>query len=161
MATGPKKIQACFEKMKSERNDTIQLRMINDKFYVAKIWSVWDQGKKKSVKKGEHLGTITDAGIFIPNRCRSSIPFTSREIFEYGNVQLAYESIKDIQPALEKFTPFANDLIAAAIVKVIHPLPLKLLGSKWERFHLSRTINVHRGNLIIKTSNKTSKQFQI
>ena len=73
---------------------------------------------------------------------RSHIQESRREVFEYGNCALAYHLIEDIEDLLAETTPYCREIIVSAIIKAIDPKPLRLFASRWEKFYLSKQIDV-------------------
>jgi len=81
------------------------------------------------------MGSIQSSGLFIPRRVRSSLRETKREVFEYGNGALAHHLLRDAEKML-KDQPNRRTLMACAIIQAIHPTPIRLLASRWEKLHL-------------------------
>ncbi|MCK4491485.1 MAG: hypothetical protein KAU03_02600, partial [Candidatus Altiarchaeales archaeon] len=79
--------------------------------------------------------------MFIPRRVRSLFRETEREVFECGNSVLAHHLLKDSLELL-KDQPKHRTLIACAIIQAIHPTPIRLLSSRWEKLYLSTSFPV-------------------
>jgi transposase len=95
------------------------------------------------VKIKEYRGVIKPDGECIPKKTRKKIKESSHEIFEYGNCSLANEYLADVKGILKDLTPYYRELIASAIIKVISPKPMRLYSSQWDKFYLSKKMNVH------------------
>ncbi len=60
-----------------------------------------------------------------------------RSVYEYGSVKLLYEISQEIVPFLkEAFADEYNEILAMAIVKVIQPVPIKLIKSVRRNFKI-------------------------
>jgi len=120
----------------------LELRLISGRWYVYKSTSQWNKEKKKVQKITQYLGSIDDEGRFKARKERGFSVQSTRDIYEYGNCTLARHFLSDAEAALSNFTIHSKELIAAAIVKSIDPKPLRLLESRWEKFHLSQEMRV-------------------
>ena len=143
MAQLPRPVMIALEKMKKTEHAYMEIKVINGRYYLHRSTSIWDKNEKKTKKVTEYLGAITLGGVFIPKKSRQRLYETSREIFEYGNCALAYNFIQDSEKILKTLTVDYREVIAASIVKVIDPKPLRLLASRWEKFYLSKKMNAH------------------
>lgn len=132
----PARVQKTFERLKESEEGCLELKNIKGKYYVYRATSEWDKQDKKVRKKTEYLGAINNEGIYVPKKHR--VQESKQEIFEYGNGKLAHHFIKDMEAELKQYTPHYRELIAAAIIKVIDPKPLRLLASKWEKLYLHK-----------------------
>lgn len=151
MVDPPEPVQNTFDRLQKEEDAYLQLRHISGGWYVQQATSVWDKEEQKPKKITTHLGTITEDGEFIPKTPQQSIPETNRELFEYANGQLAYALIEDVHETLLEFTPYAEELIAMAIVQAIDPKPLRLHDDRWNRLYLSHQHNVRMGRNHLST----------
>ena len=138
----PNEVGKTFERIKENMPGYIQLQYSKGSWCVRKATSIWDKKKKKPKKITEHIGTISKDGIFTKKKPRNAIRTTSREIFEFGNGELAYFFLKDIEEILRELTPYFMEIISYAIIKSIDSQPLKLLSSRWDKFYLSQQIRV-------------------
>ena len=138
----PPKIMKTFERMKKEDTPHIELKLIKNNYYVYRATSEWDKEQKRVRKITEYMGSIDRDGVFTKRRVRSHIQESHHEIFEYGNGMLARHLIKDVEDILVEETPYCNELISAAIIKAIDPKPLRLFDSRWEKFYISKLIDV-------------------
>jgi hypothetical protein len=145
MPDPPGPVQDKFEQLQEQKDSYLQLRNISGGWYVQRSTSVWDKEEKKPKKVTTHLGTITDDGEFVPKTPQKSIPESDREIFEYANGQLAYALIEDVHDSLAEFTPYADELVAMAIVQAIDPKPLRLHADRWKKLYLSQQHDVRMG----------------
>jgi len=143
MPTTPKKISDAFKELKKKYGIYLELKKINGHFYIYHATSEWDAEKKKTRKITEYIGKITIDGQFRKKGQRNRLKQSYREIFEYGNVALAHSLIKDVETILLEITPYAQDIIAMAILKAIDSKPLRLLSSQWSKMYLSREMEVN------------------
>ena len=135
-------VQEAFDQLQEERDGYIQLRHQRGGWYVQHATSVWDKAEKKPKKVTTHLGTITEEGEFIPKTPRDSLPTTDREIFEYANGRLAFHFLEDVRERLGEYTPYADELVAMAVIRAIDPQPLRLHPSRWAKLYLSEELDV-------------------
>ena len=138
----PYPVAETFSKLKKDIKGYLQLQFINGSWCVRKSTSKWDKDTNRPIKIQEHLGVIHLDGTFRKKIPRNTISGTSTEIFEYGNCALAYHYLQDIVPILNDLTPFGQEILAFAIIKLIDSQPLKLVSSRWEKFYLSEDIRV-------------------
>lgn len=137
----PDPVQKKLEEMKEEEQRSIQIKEIKGHYYAYRSTSVWDKEEKKSKTKSEYLGKITRTGEFIEKGTKRRIYETDREIFEYGNCNLAYNFLSDEEPILKDLFPsYYLEILAMAIIRAIDPQPIKLYSSRWEKFYLSKLI---------------------
>lgn len=137
----PDLVQKRFEEIKKEASSYVEVKVIDGKYYLYRSTSIWDRKEKKVRKKTEYMGKITSAGEFIEKSSRKRIGETKREIFEYGNCNLVYEFLKDVEPILKDSTPYFEEILASAIIKAIDPQPIRLYASRWEKFYSSNFID--------------------
>lgn len=145
MSEPPEAVQDTFDRLQEEKDGYLQLRNISGGWYVQRSTSIWDKEEKKPKKQTTHLGTITEDGEFVPKTPQKDIPETEREIFEYANGQLAYDLIEDVHESLAEFTPYADELVAMAIIQAIDPKPIRLHADRWEKLYLSQEHTVRMG----------------
>lgn len=139
----PLPVYDTLEKIKQQEQRYVEIKVIRGRYSVYRSTSIWDKEEKKTKKITEYLGVITPDGVFTKKRSRKRIYETSNEIFEHGNCALAYDCIKDVGEILKDLTPHYRELLASAIIKVIDPKPIRLYLSRWEKFSLSKTMDVH------------------
>lgn len=151
MPDPPEPVQETFEQLQEKKDGYLQLRNISGGWYVQRSTSVWDKEEKKPKKVTTHLGTLTEDGEFVPKTPQKSVPETEREIFEYANGHLAYDLIEEVHDSLAEFTPYADELIAMAIVQAIDPKPLRLHADRWEKLYLSTQLDVSMGRNHLST----------
>src|SRR3972149_8051952 len=100
--------------------------------------TVWDKKTRKRRKISKYIGRITRKGIIEAN----SIKLPPRTIYEYANRKLLSNITKDLAPTLETEFPYDyQEIIAASIIRLLHPTPIRLLKSRWEKLYLSKTSN--------------------
>lgn len=138
----PPKVLKTFERMKKNESSHIELKTIKNHYYVYRATSEWDKERKKVRKITDYAGSIDHDGVFKKKRARTQIQESRREVFEFGNCMLAHYLIKDIEDLLAERTPYCKELIAAAIIKAIDSKPLRLFSSQWEKFYISKKIDV-------------------
>ncbi len=142
MTEPPKNVRLCFDRLRKDSPGCIQLKQIKGRFYVHRVTSERD-GEGRVVKISEHIGTITPDGTFV-EKSAVRIQESRREVFEYGNAALAYALLADAEEVLkEGDVPYYRELIASALIRAIAPSPIRLLESRWEKLHLSRTMDVN------------------
>lgn len=138
----PGPVQAEFDRLRDERDAYLQLRNINDRWYVYEATSVWDKAEKKPKKVSTYLGAISPDGEFNPKTPRTSVSVTDREVFEFANGRLAFELLSDVHELLDQYTPSADELVAMAVIRAIDPQPLRRHRSRWEKLYLSLELDV-------------------
>lgn len=136
-------VQDKLNEIKQNEGNYIEIKRIRGRYYVYRSTSVWDKVEKKPKKKTEYLGVITSGGVFTEKKTRKRIYETENEIFEYGNCALAYDYLRDVEEILKDLTPYYRELLAAGIIKAIDPKPIRLYSSQWDKFYLSKTMDVH------------------
>lgn len=142
MVEAPSAVQEAFDQLDEPANGYLQLKEINDRYYVHRQTNVWDKEAKQSKKISEHYGAITPDGEFIPKTPRTRVQIKDREVFEYGNGRLAHHLLEDAQETLKQYTPHADEAITMAIIRAIDPEPLRLHPSRWEKLYLSQQLDV-------------------
>jgi transposase len=141
MNEAPRQVRTTFEQLKKQHlTQCLQLKHIRNNYYIHHITSQWDKQRHKTVKHSEHIGKITQNGIYIPKK--STIHESKREVHEYANATLVHNLLSDVEAILkESNMPHYQDIIAAATIKAITPSPIRLLQTRWEKFYLSK--NTH------------------
>ena len=125
------------KKEKAKRKIPLEIKTLNNNYYLYHSTTRWDKEKKKIRKVSEYIGRITPKGV-IKKQGSHSI----RSIYEYGNSQLLYDLSQEIIKLLKKaFFYQWEEIIACAMVKTIQPLPLRLIKSRWEKLHVSQIID--------------------
>lgn len=138
----PSKVRQTFDRLQEARPEYIELKEINDRYYVYSATSEWDSTAQKPKKQTAYLGAISLEGEFTPKQLSQSVETTDREIFEYGNGQLAASLLEDVRNLLPEYTPHSEELIAMAIIQALDPQPLRLHASRWEKLAISRNRSV-------------------
>jgi hypothetical protein len=82
-------LRLCFERLRKGSSDCLQLKQIEGRFYVHRVTSERAAATGKVVKISEHMGTITQDGLFIEKSARR-IGESRREVYEYANAALAH-----------------------------------------------------------------------
>lgn len=136
----PPKVMRTFERLKESKPGYIELKEIKGRYYVYRSTSEWDKEKKKPVKKPTYLGAINLEGEYTPKKMKTGFQESKREVYEYGNARLAHRFLEDVEGELRQYTPHAEELIAAAIIRAIDPQPLRLHESRWKKLYLSTEI---------------------
>lgn len=137
----PARVMKTFKELKGEKEGYIELKEVNGRYYVHRSTSVWDKEEKRPKKKSNYLGSINFEGEFKPKNPQGRRE-SKKEVFEYGNGKLAYYFLKEVHEELEKYTPHADELVAAAVIRAVDPKPLRLHESCWADLHLSRDLDV-------------------
>lgn len=130
-------IRGLLAKERKRRKLPLEVKLLNNNYYLYRSTSRWDSKNKTPRKVTEYIGRMTEKGVIEKNALS-----TNRCVFEFGNSQLLLQMSQDIQKPLEKVFPLHwKELLACAIVKTIEPLPLKLISSRYEKLALSNTID--------------------
>ena len=135
----PQPVIDTFNRLKKQENACLQLKVINNRYYVYSCSSKWDKNTKKPKKITTYRGIIRPDGTFVEKTTRK-IRFSSRGIYEYGNAILADRYIEDIKSQLASITQYHREIIALSIVRAIDNKPLRLVASRWEKLYLSQII---------------------
>ncbi|MEM4057570.1 MAG: hypothetical protein QXZ12_02420, partial [Thermoplasmata archaeon] len=134
----PKKILKTLDEIRKKENQYVEIKIIDNKFFVYKSTSEWDKISKKVRKISEYMGTITPDGLFVPKNT-TKYQESKREVLEYGNCILAHEMLKDVETILKDYFSYYKELITMAVIKVIgNPKPIRLMGSRDEKLYLSK-----------------------
>jgi len=142
MVDAPPAVQEAFDQLDEPESGYLQLKQINGRYYVHRQTNVWDPEAQQPKKVSEHYGAISPDGEFTPKTPRTDVQITDREIFEFSNGRLAYHLLEDVHEELAQYTPYADEVVAMAIVRAIDPKPLRLHPSRWEKLYLSEELDV-------------------
>ena len=124
-------------KEKAKRKIPLEAKKLNNNYYLYHSTTRWDKKEKKNKKVTNYIGRMTPKGVI-----EKGDSHTIRSIYEYGNSQLLYELSQEIIEPLNEAFPFRwEDILACAMVKIIEPLPLKMIKTRWEKLHISEDIN--------------------
>jgi transposase len=134
----PPAVQETFERLKDAREEYIELKEIDGRYYVYAATSEWDSDANQPKKRTTYLGAISLEGEFTPKQVSESVDETEREIFEFGNGALAEHFLADLEATLDTYTQHAEELLAMAVIRAIDPQPLRLHQSRWGQLALSR-----------------------
>jgi len=130
-------ILGILEQERKNRKIPLEVKKLNENYYLYKATTAWNKETKKNKKVSEYIGRITPKGVIEKFQSKEI-----RTIYEYGNSYLLQELSKEITGYLqESFYDSWREIIACAIVKTIEPVPLKLIKSRWEKLHLSTKIS--------------------
>lgn len=125
------------DKERKKRKLPLEVKKLNGNYYLYRSTTRWDKTEKKVKKVTQYLGRITPKGIIERNTLAPR-----REIYEYGNSQLLLQMAHDIKAPLARAFPQRwKELLSCAIVKTIHPLPLRLIKSSYEKLAMSKEID--------------------
>ena len=134
----PKKILKTLDEIRKNENKYVEIKVIDNRFFVYRSTSEWDKATKKVRKISEYIGTITSDGLFIPKNT-NNYQESKSEVLEYGNCVLAHEMLKDLEPILKDEFPYYRELMALAIIKAIgDPKPIRLMESRYEKLYISK-----------------------
>ncbi|MGB9719636.1 MAG: transposase [Candidatus Anstonellales archaeon] len=118
------------EKLRGRKN--VEVKEHNGNYYLYGYKHEWDKESKKSVKKYFYLGVLKEVEL--------------KRVVEHGHVSLLYELTKnDILPYLK--THFPDEwkyLYVFAMNRVIYPMPLKRMGSWYEKTSLSKFMSLDK-----------------
>jgi len=138
----PPEVMKTLERIRREEQGYIEIKTIKGNYYVYRSTSEYDREQRKPVKRTSYMGRIMPDGTYIQKKHRA-IQESSREIFEYGNCILAHHFLRDAESILQPLTPYHQEIIASAIIKAIDPEPIRLHSSRWEKFYLSKLMEVN------------------
>lgn len=125
------------QKEKEKRKLPLEVKKLNNNFYLYHSTTWWDKKEKKIKKFSDYIGRITPKGVIEKKKSNDA-----RSIFEYGNSEFLHLLAKDIiEPLKKSFYDRWKEVIACSIVKTIQPLPLRLIKSRWEKLHISQKID--------------------
>ena len=162
----PSRVLKRFQQLKREEAGHIELKQIRNNYYVYRATSEWDKERRKVRKITEYMGSIDSDGIFTARRVRNGVQESSQEVFEFGNGGLAQYLLHDVEPLLTERTPYARELIAAAIIKAIDPKPLRLVASRWEKLYLSKQLDIrlapkHLSTVLRHTGEEIQRWYEL
>ena len=135
----PQPVMDTFNRLKKQENACLQLKVINNRYYVYSCSSKWDKNAGKPKKVTTYRGIIRSDGTFV-DKSKRKIRFSSRGIYEYGNSILASQYLEDVRSKLSSITQYHREIIALAIVRAIDNKPLRLVSSRWEKLYTSLSL---------------------
>jgi transposase len=139
------------EEQRRQGTKCLEIKVSGKNHYVYYSTTHWDKNRKKSVKTSEYLGKLDPIEGFIKSGGRNRAQTVEAgNIKEYGNAMLLQESMKDLKPLLvEAFPDSWEEIYALATVRVIDRVPLKRVGSAWDKIYNAERINpnLHPKNL--------------
>lgn len=126
------------KELKKRYKMPLEVKKIGKSYYVYASTTVWDKEKKKRKKISRYLGKLTENGFREKERFRYGV----RSIYEYGNMRLLYEIIREdlLEKIKEIFPMYWGEIIAMGMIRVIKATPLRLMKSRWEKYYISREI---------------------
>lgn len=111
---------------------------INEKIYAYEVTGIWDPSKKNSKQKRKYLGRVdTNTGQIIKKKEAPKPVFA----YDYGDVRIGeiFYKRSGLEEVLKKIFDKDEEKIKALILsRLIHQLPLKRIGSWYERAYLSK-----------------------
>jgi len=139
------------EEQRRQGTKCLEIKVSGKNHYVYYSTTHWDKNRKQSVKTSEYLGKLDPIEGFIKSGGRNRAQTVEAgNIKEYGNAMLLQESMKDLKPQLvEAFPDSWEEIYALATVRVIDRVPLKRVGSAWDKIYNAERINpnLHPKNL--------------
>lgn len=119
-----------------------EVRHINGRYYLYKISSVWDPGKKRARKiTGKFLGRIMPEGVVKPRHERIMEGVTVKE---FGATAFLQAHCRDIADVLSKEYPREwKRILAFSMFRLMHNSPIKNLSHHYSASYISETM----GNL--------------
>ncbi len=112
---------------------------INGKLYAYEITGIWDPNKKNSKQKRKYLGRVDPkTGEIIKKREYPKPMFA----YDYGDVRIAeiFYTRSGLGETLKKIFGKDEEKIKILIFsRLINQLPLKMIGSWYERTYLSKS----------------------
>lgn len=120
---------------RSEGERGIEVKNFGSSYYVYRSTTFWDRESKKRRKRSTYLGKLDKERGFISSK--KGIPrFRPRSIRQYGNAMLLHRAMQDLLPLLkEGFDDLWQEIYALATTRILGYIPLKRVGSVWERLH--------------------------
>jgi hypothetical protein len=120
---------------RSEGERGIEIKHFGSSYYVYRSTTVWDRESKKRRKRSTYLGKLDKERGFIGSKERFP-RFRPRNIRQYGNAMLLHKAMQDLLPLLkEGFDELWQEIYALATTRILGYVPLKRVGSVWERLH--------------------------
>ena len=130
-------VKEIYQHEKKKRNIPLEVKTRNGIPYLYNTTTIWNKETKKRKKISKFIGRITKTGVIEAH----SIKTPPRTIYEYANAKLLQKLTTDIAPALENEFPYDyQEIIAASIIRLLQPTPLRLMKSRWEKLYLSKTL---------------------
>ena len=128
-------VSAWVRSQRSEGERGIEIKNFGSSYYVYRSTTFWDKELKKRRKRSTYLGKLDKERGFISSK--KGIPrFRPRSIRQYGNAMLLHRAMQDLLPLLkEGFDEFWQEIYALATTRILGYIPLKRVGSVWERLH--------------------------
>jgi hypothetical protein len=128
-------VSAWVRAQRSEGERGIEVKHFGSSYYVYRSTTFWDRESKKRRKRSTYLGKLDKERGFISSK--KGIPrFRPRSIRQYGNAMLLHRAMQDLLPLLkEGFDELWQEIYALATTRILGYIPLKRVGSVWERLH--------------------------
>lgn len=127
-------IERVFEKEKAKRKVPLEVKRIENRYYLYMSTSRWDKGLKRRKKLSRYIGRITEGGVVEADRTKHN----ARSIYEYGDSKLVASMIEElVEPLRRAFPEDYREIIAMGVVKLLQATPIRLIKSRWEKLHLS------------------------
>jgi hypothetical protein len=119
-----------------------EVRCLNGRYYLYKISSRWDPGKKRAKKITEKfLGTITEDGMIKPRHERMKESMKNVSVKEFGATAFLLEACGDVADALRKEYPEEwRRIFTFSAFRLMHNSPLKNLRTHYNGSYLSETL---------------------
>ena len=128
-------VKDILEKQRKMRKEPLEVKNQGDKYYLYKSTTKWNKVEKRRQKISIYIGKITKDGLREKKKLHPQV----RTVFEYGNGQLLLELSKEILAPLKDSFPLEyQEILAMAYVKTLHPTPIKMIKTRWEKLHISK-----------------------
>jgi len=132
-------IRRIFDEQKKKRKEPLEVKKIGWNYYLYSSTTVWNKDEKRRKKVSRYIGKITEQGVVEGSRTTLSV----RSLYEYGNARCLMDIINDIIPSLREVFPDEYlEIVAMGIIRMMHPTPLRLMKSRWEKLYLCREMQV-------------------
>ena len=132
-------VKRIFNEQKKKRKMPLEVKKIGWNYYLYSSTTVWSKEEKRRKKVSRYIGKITEQGVVEGLKTNLSV----RSIYEYGNVRCLLDIVNDLVPSLRDVFPDEyREIVAMGIVRMMHPTPLRLIKSRWEKLYLSREMQV-------------------
>ncbi len=123
----PQRVKTAFLKLKRANSKYIEIKHINNYFFVYQSTSRWDREKKKPVKIPTYIGRITNAGVFVPIKRRKI-----RSNVQQANLQTVQQALdtkqKTLETAIKDERKYKHEPTLLTALSMNGRIPMSVLG---------------------------------
>lgn len=123
----PQRVKTAFLKLKRANSKYIEIKHINNYFFVYQSTSRWDREKKRPIKIPTYIGRITNAGIFVPIKRRKI-----RSNVQQANLQTVQETLdtkqKTLETAIKDERKYKHEPTLLTALSMNGRIPMSVLG---------------------------------